>query len=222
MGVKADEEALMISQIRTATTIFACVFMALMTGHAQPGDRTLNPKARVLDALFPVEVPQRPYFFKLVLRFDEADTQAVVVVYPDKEKYWIRRCEVTTYSLDDATRRELSESLSKLAPEASDDAVRAIASGLKVKTNHVAVAPEALDKSLGELKSIRIPPVLAAHVSVDAFSEYQFWYDSWQESVHYSIVGPPRDAPQDESVRWMLKFKADLPDLLKGPSASKP
>jgi hypothetical protein len=211
----------MISQIRTATTIFTCVFISLLTGRAQPGDRTLNPKARVLDVLFPVEVPQRPYFFKLVLRFDDADSQVVVVVYPDKEKYWVRRCEVTTYFLDDNAKRELSESLSKLAPETSDGGVRAIASGLKVEANHVAVSAEALDRSLGELKSIRIPPVLAARVSVDAFSEYQFWYESWQESVHYSITGPPGDAPQDELVRWMLKFNADLPDLLKKHPAPK-
>lgn len=211
----------MISQIRTVAAFLTCVAIPLIA-NAHPGDRALNPKARVLDVLFPVEVPQRPYFFKVVLRFDDSDTQAVFVVYPDKEKYWIRRCEVTTYSLDEEVQRELSASLSKLTPEASDTAVRAVASELKVEMNRVTIAPEALDKPLSELKSIRIPPVLSAHVSVDQFSEYEFWYDSWQESVHYSIVGTPGKAPQDELVRWMVKFKAELPDLLKRSSALKP
>jgi hypothetical protein len=214
----------MISQVRTAATILMYVSMALV-GNAQPGDRVLDPRARVLDVLFPVEVLQRPYFFKLALRFDDADTQVVVVVYPDKERYWVRRCEVTTYSLDDNAKRELSESLSKLAPEASDDAVRAVASELKVETIRVEIAPDALRESLSALKTIRISPVLTDRISVDEFYEYDFWYDNWQESVHYSITGPPRKAsqnPQDELVRWMLKFKADLPELLKGPLASKP
>lgn len=209
----------MISQI--AATTLMCVSLTLL-GNAQPGDRTLDPQARLLDVLFPVEVPQRPYLFELALRFHDADTQVVVVVYPDKEKPWIRRCEVTTYSLDDDAKRKLSESLSKLSSEASDDSVRAVASGLKVQMSRVTIAPEALDKALGELKSIQIPPMLAARVSVDDFSEYEFWYDTWQESVHYSVTGPPGKAPQDKLIRWMVRFKADLPDLLKKSSISKP
>jgi hypothetical protein len=212
----------MISQIRTAASILMYVSMALPVGNAQPGDRALDPKARVLNVLFPVEVSQRPYFFKVVLRFDDADTQVVIVVYPDKDKYWVRRCEVTTFSLNDDVKRELAESLSQLPPEATDEAVRAIASGLRVEVNRIVIAPEALDKSLSELKSIRISPLLAARISVDNFSEYEFWYDSWQESVHYSITGSPGKAPQDELVRWMLRFKADLPGLLKKSSGGSP
>jgi len=212
----------MISQLRTAASILMYVSMALPVGHAQPGDRALDPKARILDVLFPVEVPQKPYFFKIVLRFDDADTQVMAVVYPDKQKYWIRRCEVTTMFLGDNVKRELTESLSKLPSEASDDAVRAIAPGLKVEVSRIVIAPEALDKQLSELKSIRISPLLASRISVDNFSEYEFWYDSWQESVHYAITGSPGKAPQDELVRWMLRFKADLPNLLKKSSASKP
>jgi len=40
----------MISQIRTTATILACTLMALI-GSAQPTDRALTPKARVLDFL---------------------------------------------------------------------------------------------------------------------------------------------------------------------------
>jgi hypothetical protein len=211
----------MVSLTRKVAAMAAFALMAF-AGNAQPGDRVLDPKARILDALFPVVVSQRPYFQKLVLRFDDADAQLVIVVYPDKEKYWIRRCEVTTYALNDAAKTQLSESLTKLSPEASDDAVRAIAAGLKVEVNRFAVAPEALDKPFSELRSIRISPLLATRVSVDEFSEYEFWYDNWQDSVHYSIAGTPEKEPQDEMIRWMIKFKANLPDFLKRSSASKP
>jgi hypothetical protein len=203
--------------------VFLTALLGAQTiGNAQPGDRGLNPRAHVLDLLFPVEVPQSPYFFKLVLRFDDAGTQVVVVVYPDKEKYWIRRCEVTTYSLNDNVRRDLAESLSTLASGASDEAMRGVASKLKVETNRVAIAPDVLDKPLSALKSIQISPVLASRISVDAFSEYEFSYDSWQESVHYSITASTGKEPQDELVRWMLRFKTDLPELLKKSSALKP
>jgi hypothetical protein len=210
----------MISKSRTAGAIF-CLLMAL-TGIAQSGDRVLNPKARILDVLFPVEVPQRPYFLKLILRFVSADTQVVVVVYPDKEKYWIRRCEVTTYTLNDNAQKQLSEILSKSSPKTSNDAVRAMAARLKLEANHFEIAPELLDDSLKELGSIRISPALAGRVSVDDYSEYELWYDNWQESVHYSIVGSPGEAPQDELVRWMVSFKTNLPNMLKKASPSKP
>ena len=210
----------MISQIRTTATILACTLMALI-GSAQPTDRALTPKARVLDFLFTVEVTQRPYLFKLALRFYDAGTQVVIVVYPDKEKYWVRRCEVTTYSLDGGVRRELAESLSKLPPEASDDAVRAIVSRLKVQAKRVAIAPEALAKPLSELRSIKISPMLPMYASLDEVSRYEFWYNTWQDSVHYSMFGPPGKA-QGELVRWMIRLKTELPDLLKGSSAPTP
>lgn len=211
-----------MSQTRKALTIFAFM-IAPLSMNAQPGDRFLDPKARILDVLFPVDVLQRPYFLKLVLRFDEADTQLVIVVYPDKDKYWIRRCQVVTYSLANAAKAQLSESLPKLlSPEASDDAVRSVAANIKVEESRFAIDPEALDKSLKELRLIQISPILETRVSVDEFSEYEFWYDNWQQSLHYSISGPAGKAPQDELIRWMIRFKTSLPDLLKRSSTSKP
>ncbi len=204
------------------TAVFLISVLSAMVGRAQPGDRTLDPQARVLDIIFPVEVPQRPYFLKMVLRFDKTSTQLVIVVYPDKERYWIRRCDVIKYVLPEAAKTQLSQSLSQLSPEASEDAVRASAAKLKVEVSRFTIAPEALSKSLIELRSIRISPVLAERVSVDEFSEYEFWYDNWQESVHYAIIGAPGKAPQDKLTQWMIKFNTNLPGLLEASSASKP
>jgi hypothetical protein len=211
----------MMLHTRKAATILAFMIASLSV-NAQPGDRFLDPKARILDVLFPVDVPQRPYLLKLALRFDDADTQLVIVVYPDTDKYWIRRCQVVTYSLANAAQAQLAESLPKLPPEASDDLVRSVAANLKVEVSRFAIDPEALAKSLKELRLIQISPVLEPRVSVDDFSEYEFWYDNWQQSVHYSLAGPAGKAPQDELIRWMIAFRTNLPDLLKRSSASKP
>ncbi len=32
--------------------------------------------------------------------------------------------------------------------------------------------------------------MLASRVAVDEYSEYEFWYNGGQESVHYKLVGP--------------------------------
>ena len=214
----------MASQTRITLAFVACILSAIV-GWAQPGDRILDSKARLLDVIFPIEVPQRTYFLKMVLRYDGEDTQLVVVIYSDKEKYWIRRCEVTKYSLADGQKTQLAESLSRLTPETTDEEVQGIAAKLKVEVTRFTIAPESLNKSLGELKAIQISPVPADRVSVDEYSEYEFWYDSWQESVHYAITGPPgkgSKGSQDELIRWMIRFEARLPDLLKVPSAPKP
>ncbi len=139
-----------------------------------------------------------------------------------KDRYWIRRCEVTKYSLADGEKTQLSESLSKLTPKTTDEEVRGIAAKLKVEVSRFTIAPKSLSKSLGELKAIRISPVPPDRVSVDEYSEYEFWYDRGQESAHYALTGPPGKGPQDELTRWMIRFQAHLSDLLKAPSAPMP
>jgi TonB family protein len=182
---------------------------------AQPGDRRLDTNARVLDNLFPLEVEQNPYFLKLILRFGDSDEQVVVVIYPDKEKYWVRRCEVTKYSLDGRDNKSLSQIVSKMIAQYPDVTPQEIAAKLRLKVSRSSIAPEALNPALDELKTIRIPPVLADRVAVDEYSEYEYWYDNWQESVHYSLVGDSGREPQDRLWRWMVKFRASLPDLLR-------
>jgi hypothetical protein len=179
-------------------------------------------KARVLNILFPLDVAPKPYFLKMVLRFSDSDTQLVVVVYPDKEKYWVRRCEITSYVLEGMGKGQLSQLISKMIAENPDVKEQAIAARLKVDVSRSSVAPEALKHALDELKTIRISPILTDRVAVDEYSEYEYWYDNWQESVHYAITSPFGNDPQDKLGRWMVKFRANLPDLLKTPSVPKP
>lgn len=211
----------MICRIGVACVLFSCILFGA-TATAQPGDRYLDMKARVLDILFPLDVAPKPYFLKMVLRFSDSDTQLVVVVYPDKDKYWVRRCEITSYALAGMAKGQLSQLISKMVAENPNVKDEEIAAKLKVEVSRYSIAPEALKHALDELKAIRISPILADRVAVDEYSEYEYWYDNWQESVHYAITSPYGRDPQDQLGRWMVKFRANLPDLLRAASAPKP
>jgi hypothetical protein len=214
----------MTCRVALAYALFSSVFFA-GAASAQPGDRYLDMKARVLEILFPLDVTPKPYFQKMVLRFSDSETQLVVVVYPDKDKYWIRKCEITGYGLDGMGKDGLSQFISKMVAENPNVKAQEIAARVKVNITRSSVPLEALDRPLDELKTIRISPVLADRVSVDEFSEYEFWYDNWQESVHYVITSPFGNDPQDQLGRWMTKFRDKLPSLLKaslGPTPAKP
>ena len=50
---------------------------------------------------------------------------------------------------------------------------------------------------------------------LDDYREYDFVYDLWQESIHYTVVGPFDGFPQDELVKWMLLFRETANEWLK-------
>jgi hypothetical protein len=205
----------MTCRIAVACALLSCI-LCTVPATAQPGGRYLDMKARVLDILFPLDVAPKPYFLKMILRFGDSDTQLVVVVYPGGKS------EVIHYSLTGMSSGELSQLISKMVAENPNVKEQEIAAKLKVDVSRSPIEHQALNRALDELKAVRISPVLANRVAVDESSEYEFWYDTWQESVHYTITSPFHHDPQDQLGRWMVKFKANLPDLLKAaPSGSK-
>jgi hypothetical protein len=58
-------------------------------------------------------------------------------------------------------------------------------------------------------------------IAVDEYSEYEFWYTGGQESVHYKLVGPFKDDPQDKLVQWMIRFRTSVPELMSAASAKR-
>jgi hypothetical protein len=186
------------------------------TATAQPGDHRVDMRAQVLDALFPLEVGPKPYFLKMVLRYGDSDTQFTVVIYPGANS------EIIRYQLADMNRDELERVISKAIADNPRVKPQEIAAKLKVDVTRSPVNYETtLGPAIEELKSIRISPVLANRISVDDFSEYGFWYDTWQELVHYTIVSPFENEPQDELGKWMRRFRAKAEEWLKESSAGK-
>src|SRR5271157_2883822 len=105
----------MSCRVALAVALLFCILLG--TASAQPGDRDRNMKARVLDILFPLDAAERPYFLKMILRYGDSDTQLVVLVYPDRDKYWIRRYEMISYSLTEMGNGGLAEFISKVVTE---------------------------------------------------------------------------------------------------------
>lgn len=201
-----------------ASVLFSCILSAA-TAIAQPGDRYLDIKARVLDLVYPLDVAPRPYLMKLVLRFGDSDTQLVVLIYPVYPVHPGGRAEIIRYSLAGMGDGELSQLISKMVAQNPDVTDREIAAKLKVNVTRSPIEYNALNRALKDLKAVRISPILASRVAVDEYSEYEYWYDGGQESVHYTITGPFKGDPQDQLVQWMIKFRASFPDLMKPPSA---
>lgn len=194
--------------------LFCLLFATRAT--AQPGDRYLDIKARVLDVLFPLDVTRKPYLLKMILRFGDSDTQLVVVVYPGGKS------ELVSYSLAGMNSGQLSQLISKMEAQNPDVKEQDIAAKLHVNVSRSPIDSKVLDRALHELEAIRIAPVSGNRIAVDHYSEYEFWYDTWQESSHYTITGPPSNSLQNRLVTWMIKFQAKVPKLLKDSSAAMP
>jgi len=185
------------------------LIVAPLTAIGQQKTHFPNMKSRVLDAVFPADVATGPYFQKLILRFGDSDSEIIFLTYPGG------RSEVIRYSLAQMTDAELSELISKslAANPAADEHV--IASTVKINVSKSSVELDKFEGLFHDLAKIRISPLLPTREPLDYYSEFEFWCDNWEESVHYTIVGPYKGDSQDKLVEWMIKFRADLTNVLK-------
>ena len=186
-------------------------FFSVISASAQPGDRYLNIKARVLDLVFPLDVAPKPYLSKMILRYGDSDSQIVIVIYPGG------KTEIIRYTISG----DLNGLISAMTSANPDVKEQEIAAKLKVKIRSSTISHEILNRALEELKTIHISPILESREAVDEVSEYEFWYDQWRECVHYTIMGPFKGTPQDKLVQWMVKFRENYSHLAKNPSPAR-
>jgi hypothetical protein len=173
---------------------------------------------RVLDALFPLDVPQRPYLWKVTLRFGDSATQIVAVVYSNRLTNFETRCDLIRFSLDGLGPGELDAYIERMTRANPRIAARDIAGTLRVKRTTTPIEPSTLDSALAELRSLRLSPVLSGRMAVDNYAQYELWYETWQEMNHFQIISPVDDTGSGQLARWMVKFRDDLPTLLKSPA----
>jgi len=176
---------------------------------------------RVLDLLFRSDAVSAPFFSKMTLRYGDSDSQLVVLTYPVYPVHPGGQAEVINYTITGMGSDNLSQFISKMAAQNPSVTDQEIVAKLKVKVKCSPISYEALKRFLDELEAIRISPMLASRVAVDEYSEYQFWYNNGQESVHYKVVGPFKDDPQDKLVQWMIRFRTGVPELISAASAKR-
>jgi hypothetical protein len=199
----------------------ALLCLALTAG-AQLRDERMDTKDRVLDILFQSDAPASPFLTKMTLRFADTGTQFVVLTYPVYPAHPGGRAEIISYSIAGTSNGKLSEIIARMVSQDSNVTAREIANRLKVNVTRIPINFDALENLMKDLRAVRISPVLKTRVAVDDYSKYDFWYDNGEEFVHYSMVGPFRDAAQDQLVQWMIRFRANLPGLTKVTSTPGP
>lgn len=194
-------------------------FWLVLSVVGQPGGVPADMKDRVLDLLFRSDAVSSPFLSKMTLRYGDSDTQLVVLTYSVYPVHPRGQAELISYTVTGMGSDNLSQFVSKMVAQNPNVTDQGIAAKLKVVVKRSPIGYEALRSFLDELKAIRISPMLASRVAVDEYSEYEFWYDAGQESVHYRVTGPFKNTPQDELVQWMIRFRTSVPELISTASA---
>jgi hypothetical protein len=195
-------------------------FLLVLSAVGQSGGGVpANIKDRVFDRLFWLDTASSPFLTKMTLRYGDSDTQLVVLTYPVYPVHPGGQAELISCTITGMGSDNLSQFISKMAARSPSVTDQEIAAKLKVVVKRSPIGYEALRRFLDELEAIRISPMLGNRIAVDEYSEYEFWYNRGQESVHYKLVGPFKDDPQDKLVQWMVRFRAGVPELMSAASA---
>ena len=211
----------MISRTRLGRALLLPFLLVLSAAGQSGGGVPADMKDRVLDLLFRSDAVTSPFLSKMTLRYGDSDSQLVVLTYPVYPVHPGGQAEVISYTVTGMGSDNLTQFISKMAAQNPSVTDQEIAAKLKVEVKRSPISYEALERFLEELKAMRISPMLENRVAVDEYSEYQFWYNNGQESVHYKVAGPFKDAPQDKLVHWMIRFRTGVPELLSTASAKR-
>jgi hypothetical protein len=187
---------------RIVLAFLLCAGIVLRTD-AQPGDRYLDAKYRVLDILFPTTSEQRPYSLKIVMRFGDSCSQLNLVEGTDGG------VEVTEYSLASKTAADVEKYIAQLHEARPDISDREVASQIQVTVKKWRLPPQKLQDALTRLSGIRLSPALDRKACMDGCNEYEFWYDDWLEAAHFTLVSPSKNSPSWHLVDWMKRFQID-------------
>jgi hypothetical protein len=200
---------------RLAIACALLISMTIVLPQRAKGQDAYVIEARVLDLVFPTNLPLGTHYIKLRMRFGDYPSQIVVWVYPGGQT------EITRYSLvgmDDAGLWQLITNMIAQNPNVTDQ--ESVAK-LKIDISRTRVEYKAVERMLGELKSARISPFLGTGAAVHAH-RYEFVFISGPESVQYTLMGGPFNRPQDQLLQWMLKFRIRAEELLKVAAPSQP
>jgi hypothetical protein len=192
-------------------------FLLLPSGLAGQAGVPPDLKNRILDLLIRSDEPSGPFFSKMTLRYCNSGTQFVVLTYPIYPPRPGGRAEVITYKIRGMSGDDFSRFVLKATAQNQNATPQEIAAKLKMAVNRSPISYQALSSLLDQLRTIRTSPLLTSRVALDEYSDYQFWYNTGQESVHYTLVGPSEGdrGPQSRLVNWMIEFREKLPIIMK-------
>jgi hypothetical protein len=140
-----------------------------------------------------------------VLRFSDPESQLVLIVYAS----W--KSELVSYTLEGPNGKPYSQYIAdrlRAQPQLSDEELTA---AVHVSTSRSFPEPSKIEDAIEGLRGIKLSPFLEMTVPVDEFSNYEYWLDSGEDSVHYKLHGPvQRTSSTGQLVRWMIDFRKNL------------
>jgi len=176
-------------------------------------------KDHVLDLLFRSDSDKSLWVSKMTLRYGDSNSQLVVLTYPVYPVHPGGQAEIISYTIAGLGSDSLSQFISRMADKKPSVTDEEIAAKLTAVVKRSPIGYQVLRRYLEELKAIRISPMLASRVALDEYSEYEFRYNTGQESVHYKVTGPFKGDPQDKLLRWMIRLRTGVPELMSAASA---
>ncbi len=200
----------MILKARLTSALLVFFLLVVSAVGQSGGGAPADMRERVLDLVFRSDAVTSPFLSKMTLRYGDSDSQLVVVTYPVYPVHPGGQAEAISYTITGMGNDSLSQFISKTAAQNPNVTDQEIAAKLKVEVKRSPIRHEVLSRFLDDLKAIRISPVLASRVAMDDVSEYEYWYDTGSESVHYKVVGPFKGDPQDKLVQWMIRFRTGI------------
>lgn len=200
----------MILKARLTSAVLVFFLLVVSAAGQSGGGVPADMKERVLDFVFRSDAVTSPFLSKMTLRFGDTNTQIVVLTYRSYPVHPGGQAEAISYTITGMGNDSLSQFISKTVAQNPNVTEQEIAAKLKVEVKRSPIRREVLSRFLDDLKAIRISPVLKSRVAMDDVSEYEYWYDTGSESVHYKVVGPFKDDPQDKLVQWMIRFRTGI------------
>jgi len=207
-------------RMRLASVLLASFLIAPSTVAQSSGDVLGDMKSRIYDILFRSDADTSFFFTKMTLRFDDSDSQLVVLIYPAYPVHPGGQAEVISYTITGMGNDNLSQFISKAVAQNPNVTAEEIAAKLRVKVKRSPIKYEVLSRSFDDLRAIEISPLLVSRVAVDEYSQYEFWYNTGQESVHYKLVGLFKNEPQDRLIKWMIRFRTSISGLVGAASVN--
>ncbi len=191
-------------------TVVLLLTVTTFTGQGFASD---SPKPRlftddILDLVLPPMkiTVDNLYVERLMLRFSQPMMEIIVVVKSGGA------IEATCYRVESFAA---AADLIKKA-NSGDGTITAtqIAKTIHINQKNLKVTREQLRRWFDELRSMHLSPLLQDTVCLDSCPKFDFWYDTRQDSVRYSVyyaaVSPPIHSQQEMIAEWMLRVRDEI------------
>lgn len=193
--------------ISTPIFMFCCWLVLLDGAFSQNKPKAFVYPEDVQNLVFPpmrVNLDQ-VYAQRLMLRFTDPWMEIVI-------ERRVNGDNVTVYTVESMAK--LNQLFARANRSNGGISASDIAHQTTVKRTQIIVSSSNVDNWFRELEAMRLSPKLEDIVCLHDCPQFDLWYDTRQDSAHYSVLYaasiPPQLSPQATVAGWMLKVRSQL------------